>query len=92
MILDYPKKVSHSPTAIFTMNANSIFSHSPSLTHTLSLSLSLWQLALFPLFLFKYKYDDSPCYQIIDILTINICRPNSLSHLELAYNNTSTFY
>jgi len=76
--------VSRSPMAIFTTDANSIFSQSLSLAH--SLSLSLWQLALFPFFPFEYKYEDSPCYWIINILTINICRPNTLSHLALAYN------
>jgi hypothetical protein len=58
-ILDYPKMVRRSPTAMFTTDANSIFSYSQSLTH--SLSLSLQQLALSPFFLLEYKYDDSPC-------------------------------
>jgi hypothetical protein len=37
---------------VFTTDANSVFSHSLSLTHTLSLSLR--QLALFPFFPFEY--------------------------------------
>jgi hypothetical protein len=50
--LEIPKIL---PTAIFTMDANSIFSDPPSLAHTLS--LSLWQVALFPFFPFQYKND-----------------------------------
>ncbi len=53
--LEYPKIVHRSSNSRFTTDANSIFSHSPSLAHTLS--LSLWQLALFPFFPFEYKYD-----------------------------------
>jgi hypothetical protein len=54
---------SRSPTAIFTTDANSIFSHSLSLA--LSLSLSLWQIALFPFFPFEYKYDDLLCFRLL---------------------------
>ncbi len=61
--LDYPKIVNHSPMTIFTTDSNSIFSHSLSLTH--SISLSLRQLALFPFFPFEYKYDVVAYYRLL---------------------------
>jgi hypothetical protein len=62
-ILDYLKIVSCSPTAVFTTDANSIFSHS--LPHTHTLSLSLWHLACFPFFPFEYKYGISVYDQLL---------------------------
>ncbi len=60
---DYPKIVDHFPTAVFMTDANSVFSHPLSLTHTLSLSLR--QQALSPFFPFEYKYDIVAYYQLL---------------------------
>ena len=60
---DYPEIVSRSPTAIFTTDANYIFSWALSLTH--SLSLSLRHLACFPFFPFEYKYYISAYCQLL---------------------------